>query len=345
MGFRFYDSIKNNSKIGYNADFVVREKMPVWKIFGIMVFVIAAVLFGLSFIVSSIAALSKIVFFIAVGFGSYGIFYLQNNRDLTLNSEFLNTILSSALAQSSKFCLIMRTDGTITYFNSALQELFPNFLVEKRRSIDVLVGHLQISNEQRKEVFEAFENGLTKKIILDVVDSNNQKHILIMMMEPLVKPKGFMIMCGYEFVEKRTEENFASYGSFLSLFNKANFDLLSYITNSIGVGVYIADIHGNISYINPILVRQLNYRENEVINFGNVSIKDLILHDEPESLGIGMQNFEGEIKLRGRIGGIVGAFLNQKLIYDEKGENVGCAAFVHILDDSKTISANKRNNW
>ena len=351
MSIRFHNTLQSNknsyNKATLNHDFVVRERMPIWQILGLLFISFAVVLYVLSWLAPSTAAFGKIIFIMCVGFGTYGVFYLQNSRDLALEAEFLNAIFSSALAHSSKFCIILRNDGTITYFNPALQELFPDFMKESRRSIDSFLEQAQVLKEQRKEVFSAFEENKPEKIIFDVVDSKKQSHRLLMSLEPLAKPSGFKLFCGHEFVEERSSANLLAANVAPSLFNRANFNLLSYVSESIGVGVYLADIAGNISYTNHVLEKALSYNDGEIAT-RSLPIKDLINKAEVEGEApvIGLQNFEGEIDLQRKLGRSAHVFLNQKLMYDESGSLVGCVAFVHFLDEPKVeVSESKKNSW
>jgi hypothetical protein len=121
MSVRFPDSMRVNNayeKSAPSSDFVMRKNMPILQILVVMVGGVALVLFMLSLMFQSVSDFSKIIFVICVALGTYGVFYLQNSRDIALYAEFLNALFSSALAHSNKFCIILKNDGAITYFNS-----------------------------------------------------------------------------------------------------------------------------------------------------------------------------------------------------------------------------------
>ena len=349
MGIRFADFVRtaNNSRSALeHSDFMARRRVPIWQVLSLMFASIAVLSVVIGMLVPNTIIFSEIVFVIFAGVGTYVVLLLQNNRDLVLATEFQNALLSSSLTHSNKFCLIIKNDGAIAYIHPAFQELFPNFMKEARRTIGVLFEHAQISKEQRNIIFEAIKNA-PEKVMFDVIDSKKQVHRLIMTVEAVVRPQGFTMLRGYEFVENREAVNPLSDKSKMPVFNKASFDLFSSFTGNMNIGVYMTDTLGNITYASPTLEKWLAYNEDEIIS-RNLSLKDILPQTGAGKSVIGLQNFEGEIHLQRKVGGSIKTLLNQKAIYGGDDTVSGYIAIANLLDkavDHDHLPDDKKSAW
>ena len=343
MGIRFNDFLKKNDGIddvAAQSDFVIRKRIPMWQML-VLMFVAAEILaVALGTIIDNLVVFAEVVFIIFAVVGTYVLLTLQRGRDLVLATEFQNLLFYSALAHSNDFCIIIKNDGSVAYISPSFQGLFPNFAKESHRSINSLLEHAQVSLEQRKIIFSAIDKNINGRVIFDVVDAKKQAHRLIMSAEPIARPRGFTILRGREFVEKREVSNPLSNNA-PHLFSKSSFDFLSYITNNMELGAYITDAQGNINYSSPTLEKWLYYDEGEIAS-RNLSMKDIFLANGAFELN----NFEGGAQLQRKIGGIVKVFINQKPMFDERGVIIGFIAIIHLADAANnSLTDSRKNSW
>ncbi|MEQ1790645.1 MAG: PAS domain-containing protein, partial [Rickettsiales bacterium] len=267
MAIRFSDILSPahiSQTVDNRQDFVVRKRRPLWQTFFIMLASVLPVSIFLSVFIRDTIFFSQALLVILVSLGTYVFLVVQRSRDLVLATEFQNALLSSALGHSNKFCLIIKDDSTISYIDPSLQKMFPNFYKEPRRAIDVLLEQGQVSKEDRTIVFAAIERRVRSKVIFDIVDTQKKNYRIMMSIEPIVRPKGFMLLRGREFVEKRVLGPQSPENNKLPIFNETNISMFSYITDSMDIGAYMIDLLGKITYANLTLEQWLDFDEKEL---------------------------------------------------------------------------------
>jgi hypothetical protein len=349
MPIRFTDKLASGDGVPVvdnNQDFVVRKRRPLWQTLGLMFAALFPVTLGLSFLVTDLVVFSQIMFVMLGSLGTYVVYTVQRCRDLVLATEFQNALFSSALGHSNKFCLIIKNDSTIAYIDRSLQELLPNFYKQPRHAIDVLLEQGQVSKEERKQVFEALDKRVRGKVIFDIIDHKKQTHRIMMTIEPILRPKGFMLLRGREFVEKRVLGPQLPGDSKMPLFNKTNIGLYSYLMDSMDIGSYIIDLFGNITYANLTLEQWLDFDEGEITDRG-LSLKDIISEKGLDTHVDDLKNFDGEAMLMRKIGGFFKVYINQKAMYDEQGVIIGYCALLHQLKNqsSNEVSEKIKDIW
>ncbi|MEZ5691966.1 MAG: PAS domain-containing protein [Rickettsiales bacterium] len=348
MTIRFAESlpIKDDTiAIDDNHDFVVRKRRPLWQTLCIMFAAVLPITILLSFFVENTVIFGQVLFVLLISVGTYVVVVIQKNRDLVLATEFQNALLSSALSSSNKFCLIIKDDGSISYIDRSFQQMFPDFYKEPRRAIDVLLERGQVSKDDRKIVFNALENRVHKKVILDITDAKGKAYKIVMSIEPIPRPKGFMLLRGREYIEKRvlglTQQNNDNSNGLI--FTNDNIALFSYLTDSMNIGAYLTTSFDNITYVNLTLEQWLYYDEGEIIRNG-LSFKNLISQStEGEYIG-DIKSFNGELNLRKKLGGEIKVTLEQSPLYDEQGSITGYIGLVHNMDPEDKTSNKKKNN-
>lgn len=111
------------------------------------------------------------------------------------NTEFLNTLFSSALGDRYAFCAVARQDGEIIYADHKFQELFPAFMQASDRSVAGLFDSAQVEATPRASLLESIAKARQAEIHLQcVLDGNAQT--LSFAVEPIAKPKGFVLLRG-----------------------------------------------------------------------------------------------------------------------------------------------------
>lgn len=349
MTVRFTDILASGNTqptVDARHDFVVRKHRPMWQTLLMMFASTLPISIMLSILVQNTIIFAEILFVLLSSLGAYVVFVVQRCRDLVLATEFQNALFSSALGHSNKFCLIIKHDSTISYIDRSLQEMFPDFYKEPRRAIDVLLEQGQVSKEERKMVFDAIEKRVRGKVVFDITDSKKQQHRIMMTIEPISRPKGFMLLRGREFVEKRVLGPQVSNVK-MPIFNKTNTEMFSYITDSMDVGAYMIDPFGKITYSNLTLEQWLDFDENELVT-RELSINDIVSQSGLESYVAELKNFEGEVFLQRKVGGHLRVYLNQKAMYDDQGKIIGYSALLNQIKDASPRSNTTKstnNTW
>lgn len=310
-------------------DFVIRKRTP--TISQLAVIFLSGLLIAVSivFTISDKAMLISILAILAISIGWYATLQVQRNRDLLLATEFQNALFASALGLNNKFCMIIRPDGNIVYLDRSFQEMFPDFLRQSRRTVDMLLETGKVSKEERLKISAAIEKGVYEKIVFNIRGAGNQFYHMIMSIEPILRPKGFILLRGREFIDTRSDEAIPEDShSITSLLNKSSITLFSHVMDTMNMGVYMTGPEGSIVYANPVLEQWLNFREGEITS-SSLSLQDIIYQGSGRAETIEPDNFEGEVKLQKKTGGLMNCFINQKIIRDEHGKVMGCTALVH----------------
>jgi PAS domain S-box-containing protein len=319
-------------------DFVIRKRTPtqiqLFIIFAVSLFIVAT----LTFSVNNQTALLSILFIVIVMMGWYVMLQVQRARDLVLATEFQNALFASALGINNKFCIIIKRDGNIVYLDRSFQEMFPDFLKQPRRTIDVLLDQGKVSRPDSERIYSSIERGVYEKVIFEIRGVGNVFHKMVMTIEPILRPSGFILLRGREFVESRSEDDAAPTPSL----SKSTITLFSHVMDTMNMGVYMTGPTGNVVYVNPVLEQWLGYRDGETTS-SNLSLQDLIMQGAERAETIEPDNYEGEVVLQKKAGGMMKAFINQKVIRDEFNKVVGCTALVHNF--SEQTSDVKKKLW
>ncbi|MDX1975846.1 MAG: PAS domain-containing protein [Rickettsiales bacterium] len=321
-------------------DFVIRKRSPTMSHIALVFLALLLIAVAVSIGVDN---KPLFIVFMYLVFGVVGWFVLvqtQKNRDLLLATEFQNALFASALGLNNKFCLIIRRDGNIVYLDRSFQDMFPDFIRQSRRSIDVLLELGAVSREESNKIYSAIERGVYEKVVFHIRGKSNAMHHIIMSIEPILRPSGFILLRGREFIENRTaSEDFKDSSPLLS---KSTITLFSYVMDKMNMGVYMTGPDGMIIYVNPVIEQWLEYKENEIASL-NLTLQDIVSNDSKRTDKIDPGDFEGEVMLLKKSGGQMKAFVNQKVIYDDNKKLIGCTALVHSLTEE--TSSHKKKLW
>lgn len=351
MTIRFAEILSSKNaaaRIDGRQDFVVRKRRPVWQTLTIMFTSVLAISIFLSYMVKDMVMFSQILFVLLASTGTYVVYTLQRFRDLVLATEFQNALFASALAHdNNEICIIIKNDGTLAYIGRSLHEMLPSLYKEARKDIGIILEHGQVPKEEQKNIFKAIERYARGKVVFDLTDSKKQRHRILMSFEPIARPKGYMLLRGREFVEKRVLGPEIPRDDKTPVFNKNNLGLFSYITDSMDIGAYIIDLFGNITYANLTLEQWLDFDEDEIVNRG-LSLKDIVSQSGLDISVAELKNFDGKITLQRKIGGHVKASVEQKAMYDEKGAIIGYTALLHQNKEqieSDSVNRTQKDSW
>ncbi len=322
-------------------DFVARQRTPTMA--QLVIIILSAFLIGASLVVSvhNILALLTTLFALFAAIGWYVIYQLMRYRDMLLVTEFQNALFASAMGLHNKFCLIIKRDGSIIYLDRSFQNLFPDFAKQPVRNLDVLLKHGKVEKVDIDRVQGAIEHGTYEKVVFNITDAQGIIHNVILSVEPIMRPSGFTMLRGREFVEERSVNNITANGN--NVFSKSSMTLFSHIIESLKMGVYISSPTGVIVYCNPLLEEWLGYGEGEIVS-RNLSINNLIPVGRNDNMSTEPVDVEGSVQMERKVGGFIKAFLNQRVIYSDTGKLIGCTAVVHLYHDEadKNLDVKKK---
>ena len=119
-----------DSAIKNTADFIVRKPKPHLYQLALIFVVAFAVIFFTGqnsasnvgyyvFMLTSLIVIGSLAWFT--------IYFSISTRDAVVITEFQNALFASAAGLSSRFCFIIKRDGTIVYFDPGFQKVFPFF--------------------------------------------------------------------------------------------------------------------------------------------------------------------------------------------------------------------------
>lgn len=320
-------------------EFVMRRRRP--TIPQLLTIFTAALLISISLTVAvmdrAMLGLLLVILFGSVGW--YVIVTLQRERDLVLTTEFQNALFASALGINSKFCLIIKRDGNIVYLDRSFQELFPDFIRLTRRTVDILLEYGRVSSEHSERIYHAIERGVYDKVIFDIRAANGEMHKMVMSIEPILRPSGFIMLRGREFVANRADAGVDTGG--LPPISKSTVTLFAHVMDSMQMGVYMTGPDGGIIYANPMIEQWLGYGDGEIVA-RNLSLQDIIQGESDRKAAIQPGDYEGNAALQKKNGNMMTVFINQKIMRDEQGKILGCTALVHNIDPA---AAAKKKLW
>lgn len=239
-----------------------------------------------------------------------------------------------------KFCLIARRDGTIIYHDRAFQDMFPEFIRQPGRNVELFLDFGKVSPADKDRIFKAVDVGNFQKVVFDVRGTDGRTQKIIMSIEPILRPSGFILMRGREFVEARAADGAPSTGAHSSPFNHSTMNLFAGVMDTMGMGVYMASSQGQINYINPALVALLGYTPQDMAG-GGISLQTL-LHGTGDDNAFEPRSFEGELVLTKKSGALIKCYVHQSAIYDDQQGVIGCTGLVQHLADGADA---KKKNW
>ncbi len=267
----------------------------------------------------------------------YMVMQTQRNRDLLLATEFQNALFASALGMNHKFCIIIKRDGSIVYYDRSFQDMFPDFMRQPRRAIDVLLEQGKVSREDSDKIFSVIERGTYESVILEIRCANNLYVKIVLSIEPIMRPSGFILLRGREFIESRSSDAAASRVANL---NPSSLALFSSVMDTMDAGVYMTAPDGSLSYVNAVLEHWLGYNDGE-ITASTLALKDIVMQDT-RATSSEPDNFEGDVTFRRKNGSHVKFNISQKVMRDDGNKVVGCTAVVHQIQDG---SDEKKKIW
>lgn len=136
------------------------------------------------------------VFLVLVMVFLAGYIYLVVNkiRSFVQAAEFQNLMFSSAMKVHTLFCFIANNDKKIVYADNHCVDIFKE---ENIDTLDDLLKHEGISEEDSHKLLRAISNSESEEVPLVFTDSDGEKRDAMVFLDPIERPTGYFIVRGY----------------------------------------------------------------------------------------------------------------------------------------------------
>ncbi len=315
-------TIENIQQQLHEPDFAIRQQIGLLlpTISLILMTFLALLVAAWQFPIEEAPVVYAISLFVVVAIAiSLGMARLQQQKDMLLMSEFQNAMLASAARIQSRFCLIFKRDGGLVYFDPGFQRLFP----QATRQISTLDEMLQRNvfpralEKELSDLLSAEKNGL---IMIPLVTSDGANKYVINV-DLLPKPKGYFLLRGREFVEKRSGT--AEVQTLASPANVTANTLTSVQqwASQTNLPFFVLDKIGNYVCASASLLEKLNYSNIEGLPFHTLFYKVGLsnLHHPPQD------DYSGDITLLHQSGTLIPAYM--KFIALDSSGYIGFVSF------------------
>lgn len=330
MSIRFSDNIMASIE---GSDFVVRNRIP-RSIQILLIFIAAFDLICLSAYLTDDTSVNisfLVILMVSIGALCYATwFFLNRFRTLILATEFQTAMLASATQLGTRFCFIVNREGSIFYIDPGFQKVFSSFVASGSRTLKELFLFIEASQELQDKILATLKRNKSDHVILNLKDTEGNDMSLVTTVDVIPRPKGYFIIRGRDYVEKRTSDKApadnkdAEKNQFRNLFL-----LLDKTLYTLSGGLLVADTHGNIVSISAELEQYLGYTPGEVIMF-HIPFAQIVQQYTGHDAGTFLLNdFDGQVTFRRKNTSTVALQVHQVLVGDDS-QTLGISTAVHL---------------
>lgn len=333
-----YSDLKNRNKA--NSDFVTRRYNPsVVKLIGMFLALVACSIGVITLLLSPVNSIILLTVIIG-GFGAYVIARLQASRDLVLTTEYQNALFASSLSNGYRFCCIVRKGGSITYLDSGTQRMFSEAISERQLTLSNLLTAAKAAKSVHDQVLDLAARGKEGSLVCELRAEDNRLHQVMLSIQPIKRPSGFMLVRARDYSAQEENAATKTVGAVNPLLSKSTIGMFAHIMDRMHMGMYMIDMQGNLLYANPALEEWLGFKKGEIAA-SNYTMRDVV-HGITNADAIRPGDFEGEHSLLTKEGGLIKAFINQKIVYGDEHKPLGCVAIITNIvandtDKKKTL--------
>lgn len=121
---------------------------------------------------------------------------IEKQQKVLHATEFMNALFASVIGSGSLFCMVVRADGEIMYLNRGTQDMFPTFLDQPVRHLDLLLSMHNVPEEHRGKIAALIAQQNAEKIGVTIEDGEKKSRAITLSIEPILRPKGFTLIRG-----------------------------------------------------------------------------------------------------------------------------------------------------
>jgi hypothetical protein len=122
---------------------------------------------------------------------------LERIKKVKQSLEFMNALFSSALGRGYLFCFVVKATGEIVFYNRPFQAIFPAYVAQEKRSIDLLFDLYNLPQDHREKI-KAFVSSATEGSIATTLREAEAttEQAMTFYLEPIERPTGFVLVRG-----------------------------------------------------------------------------------------------------------------------------------------------------
>jgi PAS domain S-box-containing protein len=252
----------NSETDAQTADFVPRERSrDIWRVIFGFALALLLMLF-LNFMPNTVGGATEASLISLIGISAlcfYIVYQKQQNLDLVMATEFQNLLFAQAAAQGSDFCLFVKRDGVIVYANDGLRRLFPNIAYGDANALSALFDSSEMNIVDRDRVMSAIYANERERLIFPMRDASGSHKEYILIIDPLSRPPGYIVIRGREYFNKRVGSE-----SFPEVLRTTSPESLEHLLSYTPAPLFVTDEYGNIAYSTPALESLLGYGAGEI---------------------------------------------------------------------------------
>lgn len=178
-------------------DFVVRRRFPTVREMAQICLAAIIVVLGVTILVRNETLLGSLLCVVVGTVTLYLGRHIEKQQKVINATEFMNALFSSALCRGQKFCCIVRADGEIVYLDRGFQELFPEYMEQAKRELDLLFSMHDVAAEHRNRLTSLIANSSDGQVAFSApTGSNRITQSLTVTVEPILRPKGYSLVRG-----------------------------------------------------------------------------------------------------------------------------------------------------
>lgn len=249
--------------------------------------------------------------------GIYVVIEAQRSVDLATNTEFMNLMFSQGLGTGASFCLFVRRDGTIVYANDGWKQLFGN-LNSEAQALESVFQNGGVSAADRERMMGAIYSNVTERVIFPIKQAGEVKE-LILTVEPLPRPSGYVMIRGREYKGERTGAQMLPH-----MLRTTSPDKLDHMLAHTPIGHYATDVTGRFEYVNNAFEQILGFEPGELV-YSRITLARALyqLGERAVSNDYTVGDYTGGAALQDKSGALINGLLFQTVIRDEAGRATG----------------------
>lgn len=322
------------------GEFVMRQRVPTI----VQMLLLFFFCFTIIYLIATNSALfggnlvvALAVFVIIAPLCWFTVYFGQRSRDMLLAAEFQNALFSAAARIKSKFCIIVKQDGTVVYFDRGFQEYFPETANRGILMLDKILTGRHMQPAEAEKLYKALLDYRQESVIISLAHGSNPDMRMVVTIDPLPRPSGFILLRGREYVTKQYEKAGASADAVLASDSAASASL-AHLLHTAPIGLYTTDTEGRLLFINYTLEGWLGFAQHQILG-EQKSIDDLIPNLSQALHGHVLQHdAEGIIPFRKKDGTSLPLYVQQEIIRDEYGNITGSAALLRPSESAEASS-------
>lgn len=325
MTIRFSDNVISEVEA---SDFVARNRIP-RSIQIVIIFLAAFNIICFSAYAmneSGISAAFLAILVLSIGtLGAVTFFFINRFRKIILATEFQTAMLASATQLGTRFCFIVNAEGVIYYVDHGFQKFFTSFVDSGSRTLKSLLAFTELPVEMGNKIFAILRQNKSDHLMLTFPGKNGQPVHIMTSIDVIPRPKGYFIIRGRDYVEKRSAEK--SVGVHDD--DKAALVLLEQSLYHVSGGILIANNNGRIIHVNGEFERWLGYATGEVVG-SKLRIGQIFTQYAGHDSGIlFLHDFDGEVFIQRKDRSVIPASVHQILLSVEN-QALGVSAVVDL---------------